>query len=93
MAVIGWPLRRLYSEQRKPVPLDKLAEEREVKPKTIRNHMSQLGAKVVKCGDNTYAPADDEEYGPPTGIPGSQSFIETGNEERRNGRTDESAQS
>ena len=47
---------RLHNETGKPVPLALLAAERDVKTSTLRNHLSKLGAQVVKHGDNTYSP-------------------------------------
>ncbi len=64
---------RLFETGGGPVALATLAAEREAKESTIRNHISKLGSRVVKHGDNTYSPADSR-----SGTPGS----EAGNEAR-----------
>lgn len=48
---------RLHRETGAPVPLGALAAERDVKANTLRNHLSRLGAQIVKHGNNTYSPA------------------------------------
>ena len=71
-------LLRLFESGGGPVALATLAAEREAKASTIRNHISKLGGRVVKHGDNTYSPAESR-----SGTLGS----EAGNEVRESERS------
>lgn len=62
---------RLFESGGGPVALATLAAEREAKESTIRNHISKLGGRVVKHGDNTYSPS-----GSRSGAPGSEAETE-----------------
>ena len=54
-----------------PVHISTLASERDVKQSTLRNHLSKLGDRVVKHGDNTYSPARSS-----SGMTGSEAVNE-----------------
>lgn len=75
---------RLYDQNfRQPVRLSEIAEDVDLAAKTVRNHLSALGSKVIGFGDNTYTPAV-HRYTPSTTVGN-----DAGNGRERSGTSDD----